>query len=90
MNWAKYSERKGKSADFKSKERDVNGEKESYIVLVQKRWNSESGKPLADIEVQYSLSELEFQKSRYDDDIAKAKEQSDGLKKAIADFKKVK
>tara|TARA_R100000773_G_C4166393_1_gene81978 strand:+ start:327 stop:656 length:330 start_codon:yes stop_codon:yes gene_type:complete len=109
MNWSKYAERKGKSADFKSKERvlqpaileekDKDGKvvqeaveekKESYIVLVQKRWNSESGEPLFDSEREYRLKDLESEKARYDDDIAKAKEQSDGLKKAIADFKKIK
>ena len=109
MNWAKYADRKGKTADFKSKERvlqpailekkDKDGKvvqkavkekKESYIALVQKRWDSESGEQLADSEKEYSLKDLEFEKAIHDDNIAKAKEQSDGLKKAIADFKKVK
>ena len=90
MNWAKYSERKGKSAYFKSKERDVNGEKESYIVMIEKKWNSQTGEQLADNEREYKLAQLEEEKARYDNYIAKAKEQSDGLKKAIADFKKVK
>ena len=90
MNWAKYADKKGKTADFKSKERDINGKKESYVAMVSKLWDAESGEPLADNEKEYSLSQLESEKARYDADIAKAKAQSDGLKKAIADFKKVK
>ena len=109
MNWAKYADKKGKTADFKSKEKivqeaitelkdkdvkvvrqGVDEKKESYIALVQKRWDSESGEPLFDREREYTLKDLEYEKARYDDDMAKAKAQSDGLKKAIADFKKVK
>ena len=108
MNWAKYADKKGKTADFKSKERvvqeavsevkDDDGKvvrqavaekKESYIAMVEKRWNAESGEALADSERQYSLSELENEKARYDADMARAKEQSDGLASAIADFKKL-
>ena len=44
----------------------------------------------ADIKSEYSLSDLEREKARYDAEMARAKEQSDGLKLAIADFKKVK
>ena len=108
MNWAKYADKKGKTADFKSKEKvvqeaisevkDDDGKvvreavaekKESYIAMVEKRWNAESGEALADSERQYSLSELENEKARYDADMARAKEQSDGLASAIADFKKL-
>ena len=108
MNWATYADKKGKTADFKSKERvvqeavsevkDDNGKvvreavaekKESYIAMGEKRWNPESGEALADTERQYSLSELESEKARYDADMAKAKEYSDGLASAIADFKKL-
>jgi len=108
MNWAKYADKKGKTADFKSKERvvqeavsevkDEDGKvvrqaveekKESYIALVQKRWDAESGEALPDQERQYSLSELESEKARYDADMARAKAQSDGLKAAIADYKKL-
>ncbi len=108
MNWAKYADKKGKTADFKSKEREVQpaqeevkdskgkvvqekkeAVKESYIALVQKRWDAESGEALPDQERQYSLSELESQKARHDAHIAEAKAQSDGLKAAIADYKKL-
>jgi len=108
MNWAKYADKKGKTADFKSKERvvqeaisevkDEDGKvvrqaveekKESYIALVQKRWDAESGEALPDQERQYSLSELETEKERYDAECARAKAQSDGLKAAIADYKKL-
>jgi uncharacterized membrane protein len=108
MNWAKYADRKGKTADFKSKERvvqkavsevkDEDGKvvqeavaekKEAYITLVQKKWDAESGDALADSEKEYKLSELEGEKERYDADMARAKEQSDGLASAIADFKKL-
>ena len=63
--------------------------KESYIALVQKRWDAESGEVSPDQERQYSLSELESEKARYDADMARAKAQSDGLKVAVADFKKL-
>ena len=108
MNLAKYADKKGKTADFKSKERELQpaqeevkdskgkvvqekkeAVKESYIALVQKRWDAESGEVLPDQERQYSLSELESEKARYDADMARAKAQSDGLKVAIADFKKL-
>jgi len=108
MNWAKYADKKGKTADFKSKERvvreavsevkDEDGKvvreaveekKESYVALVQKRWDAESGEALADSEIQYSLSQLESEKARCDADMARAKAQSDGLKAAIADYKKL-
>ncbi len=108
MNWAKYADKKGKTADFKSKEREVQpaqeevkdskgkvvqekkeAVKESYIALVQKRWDAESGEALPDQERQYSLSELEREKERYDAEMARAKAQSDGLKAAIADYKKL-
>ncbi len=108
MNWAKYADKKGKTADFKSKERviqeavsevkdddgkvvrkAVEEKKKSYIAMVEKRWDAESGEALDDSEREYSLSELENEKARYDADMARAKEQSDGLKAAIADFKKL-
>ena len=108
MNWAKYADKKGKTADFKSKEKvvqeaisevkDEDGKvvrpavkekKESYIAMVEKRWDAESGEALPDQERQYSLSELESEKARYDAEMARAKAQSDGLKAAIADYKKL-
>ena len=108
MNWAKYADKKGKTADFKSNEKvvqeavsevkDSKGKviqekkeavKESYIALVQKRWDAESGEALPDQEQEYSLSQLESEKASYDADMARAKAQSDGLKAAIADFKKL-
>jgi hypothetical protein len=57
--------------------------------MVEKRWDAESGEALADNERQYSLSELESEKARYDAEMAKAKAQSDGIKAAIADYKKL-
>ena len=64
-------------------------EEREYVVLVQKSWNSSTGEANADSKREYSLSDLESEKARYDSDMARAKAQSDGLKKAIADFKKV-
>ena len=60
-----------------------------YVALSQKRWDGESGEALDDSKREFSLSDLEREKSRFDSDIAKAQAQSDGLKAAIADFKKV-
>ena len=42
-----------------------------------------------DSKSEYSLSQLESEKARYDADMARAKAQSDGLALAIADFKKL-
>ena len=60
-----------------------------YIALSQKRWNAESGDAMDDSKSEYSLSQLESEKARYDSDMARAKAQSDGLALAIADFKKL-
>ena len=64
-------------------------EEREYIALSQKRWNAESGEAMDDSKREYSLSQLESEKARYDADMARAKAQSDGLAKAIEDFKKL-
>ena len=64
-------------------------EEREYIALSQKRWNAESGDAMDDSKREYSLSQLESEKARYDADMARAKAQSDGLAAAIADFKKL-
>ena len=60
-----------------------------YVALSQKRWNAESGDAMDDSKSEYSLSQLESEKARYDADMARAKAQSDGIAVAIADFKKL-
>ena len=60
-----------------------------YVAMSQKRWDAESGEAQDDSKQEYSLSQLESEKSRYDRDMASAKAQSDGLAAAIADFKKL-
>ena len=60
-----------------------------YIALSQKQWSAESGDAMDDSKREYSLSQLESEKARYDSDMARAKAQSDGLALAIADFKKL-
>ena len=64
-------------------------EEREFIALVSKSWNSSTGEANADSKREYSLSDLEREKAQYDREIARAKAQSDGLKAAIADFKKV-
>ena len=64
-------------------------EEREYIALSQKRWNAESGEAMDDNKREYSLSQLESEKERYDADMARAKAQSDGIALAIADFKKL-
>ena len=64
-------------------------EEREYVAMSQKRWNAESGEAMDDSKREYSLSELESEKARYDADMARAKAQSDGLAAAIADFKKL-
>ena len=60
-----------------------------YVALSQKRWNAESGEAMDDSKSEYSLSQLESEKARYDKDMARAKAQSDGIAAAIEDFKKL-
>jgi len=64
-------------------------EEREYVALSQKRWSAESGDAMDDSKREYSLSDLESEKARYDADMARAKAQSDGLKAVIADFKKI-
>ena len=61
-----------------------------YVAMSQKRWDAESGEAMDDSKREYSLSDLEREKERYDADQARAKAQSDGVKAAIVDFKKIK
>ena len=63
--------------------------KRAYVAMVQKAWNPSTGEKLDDQEREWSLSNLESEKKRYDADMARAKEYSDGLAEAIADFKKL-
>ena len=60
-----------------------------YVVIVKKAWSPATGEQLDDQEREWSLSHLESEKKRYDDEMARAKAQSDGLAEAIADFKKL-
>ena len=60
-----------------------------YVAMSQKRWSAESGDAMDDSKSEYSLSQLESEKARYDSEMARAKAQSDGLAAAIADFKKL-
>ena len=64
-------------------------EERSFVVLAKKCWDSQTGEALSDSKREYSLSDLESEKARFDAEIARAKAQSDGLKAAIVDFKKV-
>jgi len=64
-------------------------EEREYVALSQKRWDAESGEAQDDSKREYSLSDLEREKARYDAEQARAKAQSDGLKAAIEDFKKL-
>ena len=59
------------------------------VYLSQKRWNPDNGEAMDDDKIEMSLPALEADKARYDAQIASAKAQSDGLKAAIADHKKL-
>ena len=58
-----------------------------YITMVQKAWNPSSGEQLNDRECEWLLTQLESEKKRYDADMKRAKEYSDGLAEAIKDYK---
>ena len=64
-------------------------EEREFVVLAQKRWDGQTGEALSDSKREYSLSDLEREKGRFDSEIVKLQAQSDGLKAAIVDFKKV-
>ena len=64
-------------------------EEREYVALSQKVWSAESGEAQDDSKQEYSLSDLEREKKRYDDEQARAKDQCDGIAAAIADFKKL-
>ena len=64
-------------------------EEREYVAMSQKRWDAASGEAMDDSKQEYSLSQLESEKKRYDDEMARAKAQSDGIAAAIADFKKL-
>ena len=94
MKWSKYSSLKtAKKVAFEKvaevKDSDDNVTKQAHVVLAQKRFDSETGEALADSKREWSLSDLEREKARYDKDMAEAKAESDELAKAIADFKKL-
>ena len=98
MNWSNYDSYKSNSQGAFSNESQVTRaavseetdddgnvvryaqaeEKREFIAWKQKRWNGETGE-----------AQLENEKAQYDADQARAKAQSDGLAKAIADFKKM-
>ena len=94
MKWSNYSSLKSASkVAFEKvaevKDSDDNVTKEAYIVLTSKRFDSETGEALDDSKIEYSLSELEGEKARYDSEIVKLQAESDELAKAIEDFKKL-
>ena len=64
-------------------------EEREFIALTEKRWNGSTGEAQSDGKREYSLSDLEREKARFDSDVAKAQAQSDELAKAITDFKKL-
>jgi hypothetical protein len=95
MNWKEYSSLKSDGNASFAKEKVITREatetepkeEREFVVLVTKSWNANTGVANDDNKHEYSLSDLEREKSRYDSDMARAKEQSDELAKAIADFK---
>ena len=86
MNWKDYSSLKSDGNVSFAKE-TVDGNE--VIMLVQKSWDGSTGVANADSKMEYSLSDLESEKARYDREMARAKAQSDGLAAAISDFKKL-
>ena len=94
MKWSNYSSLKSASkVAFEKvaevKDSDDNVVEEAYIVLTSKRFDSATGEALDDSKIEYSLSELEGEKARYDSEIVKLQAESDELAKAIEDFKKL-
>ena len=95
MQWSKYSTLKtAKKVAFEKvtevKDSDDNVTKQAHVVLAKKQFDTETGEAMDDSKREYSLSDLEREKARYDDDIVRAKAESDELAKAIKDFKALK
>ena len=86
MDWSKYKALKSDSKASMSKE--AKGDEE-VVVLSQKHWNPDNGEALDDSKSEMHLPALEAQKARYDAQVASAQAQSDGLKAAIAEHKKL-
>ena len=76
-------------SDGKVVQRAEAKEEREFVVLAQKRWDGQTGVALSDSKSEYTLSDLEREKARFDSDIARLQAQSDGMKAAIVDFKKV-
>ena len=94
MKWSKYSSLKtAKKVAFEKvaevKDSDDKVTKQAYVVLAQKQFDAETGESLADSKQEWSLSDLEREKARYDKDMSEAKAESDELAIAIEDFKKL-
>ena len=94
MKWSKYSSLKtAKKVAFEKvaevKDSDDNVTKQAHVVLSKKQFDGETGEALDDSKKEWSLSDLEREKARYDSEIANTKAESDELAKAIADFKKL-
>ena len=95
MKWSKYSTLKtAKKVAFEKvtevKDSDDNVTKQAHVVLAKKQFDTETGEAMDDSKREYYLSDLEREKARYDDDIVRAKAESDELAKAIKDFKALK
>ena len=95
MKWSKYSTLKtAKKVAFEKvtevKDSDDNVTKQAHVVLAKKQFDTETGEAMDDSKREYSLSDLVREKARYDDDIVRAKAESDELAKAIKDFKALK
>tara|TARA_R100001594_G_C3991074_1_gene252420 strand:- start:689 stop:961 length:273 start_codon:yes stop_codon:yes gene_type:complete len=88
MNWSNYGSLKtGTKVSF-VKEKETNGDIErEFVVLISKSWDPATGEANSDSKREYSLSDLEREKARYDAQMEQAKAKSDGLALAITDFK---
>ena len=60
-----------------------------FVVFSQKQYDGETGEALSDKSDEYTLAQLEGEVAHYDSQAAKAKAESDGVKAAIVDFKKL-
>ena len=94
MKWSKYSSLKtAKKVAFEKvaevKDSEDNVTKQAHVVLAQKQFDGEAGEALDDSKREWSLSDLEIEKARYDSEIVKLQAESDELAKAIEDFKKL-
>tara|TARA_X000001388_G_scaffold77352_1_gene77777 strand:+ start:69 stop:341 length:273 start_codon:yes stop_codon:yes gene_type:complete len=88
MNYENYKTLKSAGkASFSKKTKNIAGADVEYIALTESRFDIETGEALDDIVTENTLNDLEYQKSKIDEEITSLQNKSDGYAQAITDIK---